>query len=82
MGTAISETKSLGEAVGQLLATARSLKRISPEAAAEAAGCVSASYIRRIEKGLNSPSVEIIDALCRVYGTTLAKFFTALERTA
>lgn len=42
-------------------------------------GNVSASYLRRIEGGLNTPSLEVIWALSQAYGSTLAAFFSGID---
>lgn len=52
------------------------VRKMSPEElAARTGGEVSASYIRRVEKGLNNPTVEMLYKILTALGTTLGAFF-------
>jgi len=65
---------SLNRQVGERLRAMRG--HASPEDIAAATnGAVSASYIRRIEKGTNSPTIDVLDAILRAMGSNLGLFF-------
>lgn len=78
MGSIGIELDRLAPAVAQNLKVARELCGLSPEEAAARTGEVSASYIRRLERGEHSPTIDMLGKLCNAYGTTLAKFFASL----
>lgn len=59
------------------LRVVRELKGFSPQQAAQRIK-TSDSYIYRLEKGLNSPTIDKLAALCAGYGITLAKFFGSM----
>jgi transcriptional regulator with XRE-family HTH domain len=62
--------------VGQRLRKLRVSLDMSPEAVSEATGgAVTGSYIRRIEKGLNAPTIETLDRLLRAMGSNIGLFF-------
>jgi transcriptional regulator with XRE-family HTH domain len=74
--------EDLRDALANHLRIARELAGLSPEEASERGGGEpSASYIRRLEKGANAPTVEAVAQLCAAYGTTLAKFFGSLSHS-
>lgn len=65
--------------LAERLRIARQLAGLTPEAAAEASGNrISASYIRQLERGSYSPTVEAVAALCLAYKTTLEKLLASL----
>lgn len=67
------------DAIATHLKIVRELAGISPEEASlRLEGNPSPSYIRRLEKGEHSPTIEALAQLCEAYGTTLEKFFTSL----
>jgi transcriptional regulator with XRE-family HTH domain len=70
---------SFRESIAERLKTMRELAGLSPEqVSARAGGEVSPSYLRRLEKGENSPTIEMLAELCAACGTNLAKFFASL----
>lgn len=55
------------------------VRRMSPEElAAQVGEGASPSYIRRIEKGENGPTVEMLDRLLRALGVNIGAFFEPL----
>jgi transcriptional regulator with XRE-family HTH domain len=64
-------------AVGERLKHLREdVRKLSPEDVEErAAGAVSASYIRRVEKGESSPTVDKLDTILRALDSSLGLFF-------
>lgn len=64
-------------AVANHLRVVRNIAGVSPRQAAKRIKA-SDSYIYRLEKGLNSPTVDKLAVLCEGYGITLLKFFTSM----
>jgi transcriptional regulator with XRE-family HTH domain len=78
------DTDKIRESVAEHLKIVRNLKGMSPEEAADRAQRssgkkLSGSYIRRLEKAGNSPTVETLAVLCDAYNTTLEQFFASLR---
>lgn len=70
------ETKQL---IADHLRSQRESKELSPEqVAAKSGNNISASYLRRVERAVSSPSIEVLMTLCEVYGITPSGFFTAI----
>lgn len=63
--------------VANHLRVVREIAGLSPR---QAAARIKAndSYIYRLEKGLNSPTVDKLAVLCEGYGIDLARFFTSM----
>lgn len=66
------------QTVAQHLRIVRELAGLTPNQAAKRIQTGS-SYIYRLEKGLNSPTVDKLSALCKAYGINLAKFFASMR---
>lgn len=57
----------------------RELAGLSPEQTAlKSGGKLSASYVRRLEKGKNSPTIEALVHFCKACGIDVAKFFSSM----
>lgn len=72
------ETEILLAKTAQRLRFLRESQGISPEKAADIGEC-SPSYVRRLERGKNGPTVETLNLLLNAYKSTLGKFYTAIE---
>jgi transcriptional regulator with XRE-family HTH domain len=70
-------SSSFGLAMGKKLKQLREdVRHMSPEDVERLSkNAVSASYIRRLEKGLNSPTVETLAAILETLGSNLGLFF-------
>ncbi len=66
------------DAIATHLRMFRHLCGLSPEQAAARTKSVSSSYVRRLEKGLNSPTLDTLVELLAAYDTTPAKFFSSM----
>jgi transcriptional regulator with XRE-family HTH domain len=68
----------LRSTIAERLQVMRDLAGLSPEEiTAKTGNKISPSYIRRLEKGENSPTVEAVAFICAACRTTLAKFFSS-----
>jgi|ERR1044071_1989321 transcriptional regulator with XRE-family HTH domain len=72
-----TEASAFGAEVATRLKHLREdIKKMSPEeVSAKTDGQVSASYIRRIEKAENSPTIETLDMILRALDSNLGLFF-------
>ena len=59
--------------IGQRIKTARSDRNITQEVLAEKIG-LSANYLSKVERGLNSPSAEVLLKIMDVFNLTLEDF--------
>lgn len=66
--------------IGARIKELREQKEISTNKLSNMAG-LSQSYVRKLEKGANKPTVESLDLLCQALGITLEDFMTYKEKS-
>ena len=69
-----TEKQAITLKTGQRIKEIRTLKKMSQEDLALAAG-INPSYIGHIERGLKCPTIDTLNRICAVLDITLSRFF-------